>query len=133
VAERVTAMVRVVISAQAIARSHADNRIQQQLTRYFKEIRLIAGNARTPGVRGAQVERIGDFFVSPQVETGEGIRVAWHLARLKDDIVFFIDDLLYHVSEKYYVDKWNERARQGKIMLRYYGGYQDYKDELLAA
>jgi len=100
--------ITILISRKAIDRSKRDNRIRQDISRYVHEIEMIKAD---PSIRGQKM--IGEFHVSPRSKTAGGDRVAWHFDRSSNTL--YIDDLLYHINDKDYVDKWNRKAANGKI------------------
>lgn len=71
-------------------------------------------------------ETIGKFTVSPR--SNKKIRIAWHFLYIQktDTLVVYIDDLLYHITDEYYVDKWNEKVRTGRINLSSYSDYTNW-------
>jgi hypothetical protein len=118
-----TTIVIPYISSRAFERGEKDRRIKQNLKHYMKEIRMILSD---PFRR--EKESIGDFLVSPRGETTEGVRIAWHLEQKKSKEgdrrvnynLVFIDDLLYHDTQKHYVDNWDKKAFRGEIKLESY-------------
>ncbi|MEM2954717.1 MAG: hypothetical protein QW625_02090 [Candidatus Nanoarchaeia archaeon] len=109
---------KVFVSKKALERSKKDKFVREHLSEYMKEINmLIASQLKRP------TERIGDFNITPR--GGRKERLAWH--REGDDL--YIDDFLYHESGEDYVDKWNIKARIGKIKIKDYKstGYESYE------
>lgn len=95
---------KVFISKKALERSKKDKFIKENLDKYIKEINmLIASQLKRP------TEKIGEFNITPRGSRKE--RLAWH--REGDEL--YIDDFLYHEKGEDYVDKWNIKARIGKI------------------
>lgn len=110
--------VQILISRQANERARKDKYIDNNKVIYIREINMIqASYGNRPK------ETIGKFFISPR--GNKKIRVAWHFTYDKnsDTLIVYIDDLLYHITEEYYVDKWNEKAKIGKINLNSYSDY----------
>lgn len=109
---------KVFVSKKALERSNKDKFVREHLSEYMKEINmLIASQLNRP------TERIGEFNVTPRGHKKE--RIAWH--REGNDL--YVDDFLYHESGEDYVDKWNIKARIGKIKIEDYKntGYESYK------
>lgn len=95
---------KVFISRKALDRSKKNKFVKEHLREYMKEIdMLVASQLKRP------TERIGEFNVTPRGDKKE--RVAWH--REGEDL--YVDDFLYHEKDEDYVDKWNIKARIGKI------------------
>lgn len=110
--------ISVFISAQAIERVRRDKFILGNKKPYAKEIEMLRfSGASRPS------EKIGSFSVSPR--GNKKIRIAWHFAidTSTDTLIIYIDDLLYHIADEFYVNKWNEKVRTGKINLSSYSGY----------
>lgn len=110
--------VKILISRQARERAKKDKYIKSNRIAYIKEVNRIQASY---GNRPREV--MGKFLVSPR--GNKKIRVAWHFAYDKnlDTLVIYIDDLLYHITDEYYVDKWNEKVRIGLISLNSYSHY----------
>ncbi|MEM1577726.1 MAG: hypothetical protein QXM27_01810 [Candidatus Pacearchaeota archaeon] len=99
----------VYISKKALKRSIRDSFIRGKISEYLDEIRLIVySKGKRP------TERIKEFNVSPRGH--KKIRIAWHI----EGDNFYIDDFLYHETDKYYVDKWNKKVLTGEITLETY-------------
>ena len=98
----------IFISNKALERARSDGRIANNKGLYLDEIRLIAAD---PFHRPQ--ERIGEFSVSPRERAKGGLRVAWHYDRGANRL--YIDDLLYHTTQRDYVDNWNKVAGNRRI------------------
>ncbi|MCX8194047.1 MAG: hypothetical protein N3G19_01665 [Candidatus Pacearchaeota archaeon] len=106
---------KIFISKKALERAKKDKYVKEHLNEYMKEINMLtASQLKRP------TERIGEFNVTPR--GGRKERIAWH--REGDDL--YIDDFLYHERGEDYVDKWNIKARIGKIKRKDYenDGYE---------
>lgn len=110
--------VEVVISKQARERAQKDKYVKNNKQLYKNEITMIQ---LSEGNRPC--EAVGKFLISPR--GNKKIRIAWHFIydSSTDTKVIYIDDLLYHISDYYYVDKWNEKVRNGLISLNSYSDY----------
>jgi len=115
----------IFISRAAIERSQKDSRVRHETRRFVAEIERIAAN---PEARPQEL--IGKFHVSPRGRSGGGIRVAWHYD--KENNRLYIDDLLYHITEKKYVDDWTKKATSRTIKINDYsaGGYEAFQHRL---
>jgi len=104
----------VLISKQARERSKKDVRVKQNMKKYADEIRLIFGDS----LHRPQ-EIVGNFHVSPRSKAKGGIRVAWHrkIDKEQGKEIIYIDDFLYHINNRDYVDFWNRKASRGEITL----------------
>lgn len=113
----------VLISRRALDRAKKDPRIRHDVRRYVKEIEMIAHNPRD-----RPQEILGEFHVSPRGKSKGSVRIAWHL----DGNKLYIDDLLYHVTDKKYVDDWAKKADRGNITIGYYenDGYDYYNGHI---
>lgn len=109
---------KVLISKQALDRAKRDKYIQNNKDSYTREIYMIQSS-----YAGRPREVIRKFLISPR--GGKKIRVAWFFEYNKrlDTIFIYIADLLYHITDKYYVDKWNEKVKTGRINLSSYSDY----------
>lgn len=108
----------VLISKQALERFKNDLFVNNNKNQYIQEINMLK---TSEGNRPTEI--IGKFLVSPR--GNKKIRIAWHFAidTKTDTKIIYVDDMLYHISDKFYVDKWNEKVRAGKINLSSYSGY----------
>lgn len=104
---------RVLVSRKALSRVRKDSTVKNNFSRYLHEIEMIKNN---PSVRPK--EKIGEFLVSPQGKSPKGLRVAWHYDAKSNTL--YVDDFLYHESEREYVGKWNRRAADREIIKKDY-------------
>ncbi|MFW6014414.1 MAG: hypothetical protein ACOCQG_04535 [Candidatus Nanoarchaeia archaeon] len=110
----------VFISRKAEKATHKDHYIREHLGTYIKEIDKIIEN---PLER--QQELIGDFRISPQGHKKE--RIAWRYeVDDKGTEKIFIDDLLYHIDDKDYKNKWNKKAANFRIRGTDYDDHKPY-------
>jgi len=111
----------IFISEQALERLKKDKYIKNNKKEYNNEIIRIRDS-----LLNRPKEVIGKFLISPRGE--KNIRVAWHIEynKSKDTTIIYIDDLLYHIKEGIYIDKWNEKARKNLISLNSYSGYSPW-------
>lgn len=109
------------ISVKALDRAKNDAYIKSVKDKYLDEIQRIS---QLPRSRPA--ETIGDFKISPRGH--KKIRVAWHYKEKPETI--YIDDLLYHINKKDYVNKWNEKAESGKVNLKTYNPHKKFTGAL---
>lgn len=118
--------VQFYISNKAIERAMSDKYIKYNLKRYEKLIDTLKNHLL--GGHTYQTERMGEFNVSPQGHKKD--RIAWHVRSEKsgDKEIrkVYIDDLLYHINDKDYVDKWNRKAANYEIKVNNYetAGYK---------
>jgi len=112
-----TGGLEVFISNKALEKSEKDKTVEANLSKYRNEIRMVAADP----LHRPQ-ERIGEFQVSPKLNTK--YRIAWHHDRRDNRL--YVDDLLYHVTDKDYDGKWNKKAAKGEIKIEDYekSGYQ---------
>lgn len=112
--------INIFISKQALERIKKDRFLKQNRNWYVRQINnLHDSNLNRP------TERIGDFNITPRGH--EKRRIAWHFTAEKNIINLFIDDLLYHITDRNYVDNWNIKAEARKISLRDYGPYLPFE------
>lgn len=111
----------IFISRKAIKRAKTDIQIKQNLRQYQNEVRRIKQDPL-----GRPQEIIGEFRVSPRGETN--LRVAYHYDQQGNRL--YIDDVLYHVTEREYVNDWATKARHRRITRKDYekAGYVKYKE-----
>ncbi len=112
----------ILISNKALERARDDPRVRNNMPAYVNRIRTIAANP----IATPDKEKIGDFNISPHQRHTDR-RVAWHFDGSTNTL--FIDDLLYHVSQEDYNDRWNKKARKGTITREDYSreGYSAFK------
>ncbi|MBI2629977.1 hypothetical protein HYW76_02655 [Candidatus Pacearchaeota archaeon] len=114
--------VRIMISRPALERARKDGYIKNHLSKYKGFIRKIAANPINP-----VKENIGDFSISPLGAPNE--RVAWHYDARTNTL--YIDDVLYHDSDRRYVDNWNKKVTSRKVTKSQYqqSGYVKYDEK----
>lgn len=116
------------ISKQALDRIKHDKKISQNIKRYKHEVEIILKEVREIGYVKGRAEKIGKFKVSPK-HHHNSFRVAWHQTKdAEGNQLIYIDDFLYHVNERDYNGKWNQKAASGKIKLDNYNNFTELKN-----
>lgn len=94
----------ILVCNAGINRIKTDPYIQNNLVNYLNEMSLVIANLSNGQNRVH--ESIGEFNVSPQSKSKQGIRIAW---RFENRVIYF-DDFLYHERNNVYVDNWGHKV-----------------------
>lgn len=114
----------VKVSKKVFERWDKDKFVQDNVDYYINKMDFLINTLKS-GVNPTNTEPIGEFHVTGP--KGRKERIVWHIIRDKEgNNILIIDDFVYHVTNKYYIDKWNEKARKKEIKKEDYekAGYE---------
>lgn len=115
----------VKISKKVLERLDKDKFVQDNIDYYINKMSLLINTLKS-GANPTNTELIGEFHVTSS--KGRKERIVWHIIKDKEgNNMLIIDDFVYHVTDKYYIDKWNEKARKEEIKKEDYekAGYEE--------